>query len=266
MGAAVGVVAGVIGGGGGGMLGGLLGGSGLLGGLGQLLGGFLGGSNKLDLGKVLEGFSPVNILNATANLINSINGGSVKEAARTLQKEDGLPKFLQEAIEKAVDKVLKENKKSTEGDVQNKLDNATKQDADKEINNLAKKMVDLVRKQIKEEGNESASGAQGGKKYKAKSWLMAIAEAMGQVLGEKAAKMVELTDKISAASEKQKAVEGKDEKDPEVKKAKEGAAREMTAAQAELNGVSQEFKILTEASNTVIKGIGDSLSTLGRRQ
>ena len=51
-----------------------------------------------------------------------------------------------------------------------------------------------------------------------------------------------------------------------MKKAKEGAAREMTAAQAELNGVNQEFKILTEASNTVIKGIGDSLSTLGRRQ
>ena len=104
MGAAVGVVAGVIGGGGGGMLGGLLGGSGLLGGLGQLLGGFLGGSNKLDLGKVLEGFSPVNILNATANLINSINGGSVKEAARTLQKEDGLPNFFKKQLKRQLTK------------------------------------------------------------------------------------------------------------------------------------------------------------------
>ena len=40
----------------------------------------------------------------------------------------------------------------------------------------------------------------------------------------------------------------------------------MTKAQTEMQGVSQEYKLLTETFSTVIKGIGESLSTMGRKQ
>ncbi|RRD58224.1 hypothetical protein EII20_03095 [Comamonadaceae bacterium OH2545_COT-014] len=270
MGAVAGVAISAIGGamggaGAGGLLGGLLGGGGFLGGIGQLISGFLGGAGGAGgaggLAQVLQGFSPANILNAAANLFNAISGNSIKEAANTLQKEDGMPKFIQEAVNKAVDEVMKKFNKPTEGDVQNKLNDATKQDADKEIQDLAQKMVELVRKHLeneqKEEGAEAAGGKKGGK-TKPMSWLQAIAKAMGDALGAKAAKMTELADKVSGAADKQASAEDK--------QAKQDAAAEMTSAQTELNGVSQEFKLMTEAFNTAIKSLGDSLSTLGRRQ
>ena len=102
IGAAVGVFASVIGGGGGGMLGGLLGSS-LLGGLGQMIGGLIGGGNSSGISRVLEGFSPANIINATVNLVNAINGKGARQAVDTLAKEDGLPKYLQQEIKKVIE-------------------------------------------------------------------------------------------------------------------------------------------------------------------
>ena len=109
MGAAVAVVAPMLlGGAGGGMLGGMLGGSMLSNLLGGILGG--GGAGGADgIARAIQGFSPANVLNAAANLINAMHGGAVKDAASTLQKEDGMPKFIQDAINKAVDEILKKN-------------------------------------------------------------------------------------------------------------------------------------------------------------
>ncbi len=264
MGAAIGVVASVVtGGGAGGMLGGLLGGGGLLGNL--LSGIFGGGAGGADaIGKAIQGFSPANVLNAAANLVNANNGNAVKESASRLHKEEGMPKFIQDAINQAVDKILKQNEKPTDACCQQQLGDATKDGLKKEFDDLVKKLLDNVRKQLGEEskdatGEASGSGQGGKSKKPAGSWLMAIARAMGEVLGEKAGKMVELSDKVSAAAQEQKGA-GKDEE------AKSAAAADMTAAQTELQGVSQEYKLLTESINTVVKGIGEALSNLGRKQ
>ncbi|MDO5624122.1 MAG: hypothetical protein Q4G71_05490 [Pseudomonadota bacterium] len=281
MGAAVGVVASaVLGGGGGGLLGGMLGGGGLLGGIGQLVSGFLGGAGGAGgIGQVLQGFSPANIINATANLFNSVNGNSVKDAACTLHKEHGMPKFVQDIVNQAVDKILKQNHKETDPAAQKALDDATKGDADKTIQEMAQKIVDIVTKRLNEgvkgaggEGGEGEAAAGSGRKKTAGSWLMLIAQAMGEVLGEKAAKMVELSQEVSAAAKEQKAAaqEMKDAKTEDQKKdagaSDKKAAARMTEAQTELQGVSQEYKLLTETISTVIKGIGESLSTMGRKQ
>lgn len=258
-GIAVSAIGGAIGGGAGGMLGGLLGGGGFMSGIGQLVSSFLGGGGAEGIGKALAGFSPANILNAVSNLFNSISGNGVKEACNTLCKEHGMPKFIQDAVNKAVDAAMKKNEKPTEGDVQSKLNDATKTDAEKEIQELAKKMVDLVLKQLGEEGKESAGTGKAGGKKPAMSWLQAIAKAMGDTLGAKAAKMTELSQKVSDAADAQK--EAGDDKE-----AQQAAAADMTSAQTELNGVTQEFKLMTEAFNTALKTLGDSLSSLGRRQ
>ena len=165
MGAAVGVVAGVIGGGGGSMLGDLLGGSGLLDDLNQLLGGFLGGSNKINFGKVLEGFSPANVINATANLINSISGNSGKQAVDKLAKEDGLPKFLQEAIKKVIDEVVKKFEKKADPEAEKALKDAAGSDVQKSIDDLAQKIVDAVRKNLEENQKDDTASNRTGYSY-----------------------------------------------------------------------------------------------------
>ena len=90
MGAAIAVVAPALMGGAGSMLSGLMG-SGML---GQLLGGIMGGGGADGIAKAIKGFSPTNVLNAAANLINAMHGGAVKGAAEQLQREDGMPRFI----------------------------------------------------------------------------------------------------------------------------------------------------------------------------
>ena len=263
MGAAVGVVASVVtGGGAAGMFGGLLGGGGGL--LGSLISGIMGGGGAGGaadgIGKVLQNFSPANVLNAAANLINAANGGAVKDAASQLHKEDGLPKFIQDAINQAVDKVLQQNQKPADATCQQQLGDATKDGLKKEMDDLIKQLVDNVRKQVGEESKDAAGDASGcgkGGKKSAGSWLQAIAKAMGEVLGNKAGEMVKLTDKISSLAKEGQSLKGED---------KQQNAQEMTAAQTEMQGVSQEYKLLTETVNTVLKGIGEALSNLGRKQ
>lgn len=262
MGAAIAVVAPMLMGGGGGMLGGLLGGGGLL---SQLLGGILGGGGAEGsdgIAKAIQGFSPAAVMNAAANLINAQHGNAVKNAASTLQKEDGMPKFVQDAINKAVDEVLKNNKKQTDPCCEQQLDDATKDGLKSEMDDLVKQLVDNIRKQLGEESKDAAGEASGtGKSGKGKrstgSWLQAIAKAMGAVLGQKAAEMVKLSDKVSSLGEKSSGLKGEEKQDN---------AQQMTAAQTELQGVSQEYKLLTETISTVIKGIGEALSTMGRKQ
>ena len=248
MGAAVAVVAPMLlGGAGGGMLGGMLGGSMLS----NLIGGILGGGNLGGIGKAREGFAPANVLNAATNLIGTLMGGGAQQAMRTLQREDGMPKFVQDAVNKAVDKILKDLKKPTEGADQ-ALNDAAKGDIQKSIDDIAKQIVDSVRRQMTDATGE---GGKKSGKAGARSWLQAIAQAMGEAMGNKAAKMVELSNKL-----KEQSSAGGDEK------AQAQAAKEMQATNAEFQAVSQEFKLLTDAFSTALKSLGEGMGTIARKQ
>ena len=257
MGAAVAVVAPMLMGGG--AMGGLM-----SGGLGQMLGGvlgnLLGGANNSGgmpgIAQALQGFSPANVLNAATNLIGTVMGGGAQQATQTLHREDGMPKFVQDAVNQAVDKILKELKKPTDGADQ-ALGDTAKADIQKSIDDIANKIVDSVRRQMSEgtsEGGKECSGS-GGAKKGAKSWLQAIAQAMGEAMGNKAAKMVELSNKL-----KEQSSAGGDEK------AQAKSAKEMQATNAEFQAVSQEFKLLTDAFNTALKSLGEGMGTMARKQ
>ena len=243
MGAAVGVVGSALLGGGG--MGGLLGGIGSQF-LGGMVSGLLGGS---DMGKTLEGFSPVNILHATTNLVSTIMGGGAQQATQTLQREDGMPKFLQDAISQAIEKVLQECHKPSEG-ADEAISDAAGGDIQSAVDDIAKQIVDSVRRQMTEGTSDSGKECGGGGKAGAKSWLQAIAQAMGEAMGNKASKMVELSNKLKENS-------GGSEQDQ---------AKEMQATNAEFQAVSQEFKILTDAFNTALKSLGEGMSSMARKQ
>lgn len=242
MGAAVGVVGSALIGGGGMGMGGLLGGIGSQF-LSGMVSGLLGGN---DMSKTLEGFSPVNILNATTNLVSTIMGGGVQQAAQTLQREDGMPKFLQDAISQAIDEVMQEYCKPTDG-AGEAISDVASCDIQKSVDDIAKQIVDSVRNQMAE---STCEGGRGCGKAGAKSWLQAIAQAMGEAMGDKAAKMVELSGKLKEAA-------GGDGED---------SAKEMQAVNAEFQAVSQEFKLLTDAFNTALKSLGEGMSSMARKQ
>jgi len=93
--------------------------------------------------------------------------------------------------------------------------------------------------------NDGASGAKG------KSWLVAIAQAMGNALGTKAAKLVELSNKLDGLA-------GKTDSQQDAK------AFQKTMAQFQAE--SQLFSMLSNAFSTAIKSIGEGMTSLARKQ
>ena len=285
MGAAIAVVAPMLMGGGG-LMGGLMGGMGGSGILSQILAGILGGAGGSGgaegIGKAMQGFAPANVLNATANLVSSMLGNSTKDAARTLHREDGMPKFVMDAINKAVDEAVKKHFKPVDPETQNALNDVTKDDSMKEIKKLTDQLLEKVRElmneRISDETKEATSTDKKGegarKKKSAQSWFAAIAEAMGKVYGAKTAEVVRLSgevsnvaDKQAALADKNKGIDPKDEKATKAAEAeKEKLAAEMTKKQTELQGAAQEMKLISETVSTLLKSIGEALAGMARKQ
>lgn len=285
MGAAVAVVAPALMGGGG-LMGGLMGGMGGGGILSQILAGILGGAGGSGgaegIGKAMQGFAPANVLNATANLVSSMLGNSTKDAARTLHREDGMPKFVMDAINKAVDEAVKKHFKPVDPETQNALNDVTKDDSMKEIKKLTDQLLEKVRQlmnertldETKEATSTDKKGEGARKKKSAQSWFAAIAEAMGKVYGAKTAEVVRLSgevsnvaDKQAALAEKNKGIDPKDEKATKAAEAeKEKLAAEMTKKQTELQGAAQEMKLISETVSTLLKSIGEALAGMARKQ
>ena len=285
MGAAVAVVAPALMGGGG-LMGGLMGGMGGGGILSQILAGILGGAGGAGgaegIGKAMQGFAPANVLNATANLVSSMLGNSTKDAARTLHREDGMPKFVMDAINKAVDEAVKKHFKPVDPETQNALNDVTKDDSMKEIKKLTDQLLEKVRElmnertldETKEATSTDKKGEGARKKKSAQSWFAAIAEAMGKVYGAKTAEVVRLSgevsnvaDKQAALAEKNKGIDPKDEKATKAAEAeKEKLAAEMTKKQTELQGAAQEMKLISETVSTLLKSIGEALAGMARKQ
>lgn len=285
MGAAIAVVAPMLMGGGG-LMGGLMGGMGGSGILSQILAGILGGAGGAGgaegIGKAMQGFAPANVLNATANLVSSMLGNSTKDAARTLHREDGMPKFVMDAINKAVDEAVKKHFKPVDPETQNALNDVTKDDSMKEIKKLTDQLLEKVRElmnertldETKEATSTDKKGEGARKKKSAQSWFAAIAEAMGKVYGAKTAEVVRLSgevsnvaDKQAALAEKNKGIDPKDEKATKAAEAeKEKLAAEMTKKQTELQGAAQEMKLISETVSTLLKSIGEALAGMARKQ
>ena len=130
------------------------------------------------------------------------------------------------------------------------MNNATKDDQQKSINDFAKQIIDSVRKQLTEKLSEGAEGSGGKGKKSAGSWLQAIAKAMGEAMGNRASKMVELSNKMADASKK----EGQE------------GAKEMQSISTQFQAVSQEFNQLSTAFSTAIKSLGEGVTTMARKQ
>ncbi|MFC4822145.1 hypothetical protein [Dokdonella ginsengisoli] len=109
-------------------------------------------------------------------------------------------------------------------------------------------------------GGQEARDTKGGK-GEGGSWLMAIAKALGGTAGQAAARMVKLSDELAELGDKKAGLA--DSKDT---KAKEQAASDYNQKQVEFQGASQEFTLLMNTISTAIKSLGESLTTMARKQ
>jgi|GEM_PF-1382019 len=229
------------------------------------------------IGRRMQHHQPNDLCNATINVINAVHVDAAKQALNRLCDELNMPKFLRDAIHKEFDKVLQQSYQACNPATQNDLNACVEKDVKNQVKNLADQFRKYVDDILKERFGDETAGVGGGgakRKMSAKSWIAVIAEALGKAQGQHAKKMLDLSAKVSNIAEKQAQFEddnkGLDVKDEKAKhsydseKSKLGA--EMTKAQTELQAVSQEFKLISETTSTLLKNLGEALSGMARKQ
>jgi hypothetical protein len=214
------------------------------------------------IGDIAKVAAPIMFPGATlamtaANIGMDIFGDAVKGAGKQLCQELGMPKFLQDIIGKVVDDVIGKNRQPSNPECDRACGNDRGvQDCKRDlIQELIQGLVDRVKDEIKGDGCEK--GEKGGKGG-ASSWLVALAKALGEVAGDKAAKMVQLSNELTKLNDEGQGLE-------KGSKEAEDNARKSVSLQSELNGVSKEFQQFMETINTVVKGIGDGLTSVARK-
>ena len=222
-----------------------------------------GGSNILGaaLNIASIAFPPLGLATSLGNMLTQAVGQAVNQAAQQLIKECGMPKFLGNMIGDLVKDVVKDLTQPS----QPQCDQAAGQNFGNDIGDIIKDLTKTIFENAKslmdqdkgdgkgckgcKGGKEGAGAAKGGG-----SWLEAIATAMGQAAGNKAGKMVELSQKLKELS----SADGDE-------KAQAAAAKEMNVVNAQFQAASQEFNMLQSAFSNSLKALGEGMAQMARK-
>jgi len=225
----------------------------------------------------MQGHQPTDIRNATINALNTMHVDAAKEALNNLCEKLGMPKFVRDDLHREFDQALKQHYQACNPATQNALNNCIAQDVKNKTGSIAEQLAKYVEDMLKDrlEGESREVAASGGRgKISARSWIAAMAEALGKVQGQKAEEMMNLTMKVSDISERQitfekenEGIDAEDAKDmKDYNSGKSKLAAEMTQAQAELQGIQQEYKLISETTSTLLRTLGETLSGMARKQ
>lgn len=223
---------------------------GMFGGLSSIFGG--GNIFSALISAASLAFPPLAIAGSMSNLLTQAIGTAVKMAADTLMKEFGMPKFVRDIVNTVVDGAVSGNTTASDPDVDNFVERQVgaevQQFAQESSQAIVQRAMAKMRSEGLENSDETRSKARSGRAGSG-SWLEAIAAAMGEVLGEKASKMVELSNKIASTAGE----EGK------------SAAKANAAATTEMQATSQMFSLMQSGFSNTIKAIGEGLSQMARK-
>jgi len=104
-------------------------------------------------------------------------------------------------------------------------------------------------------GEQAATASAGGK-----GWLAALAGALGGMLGDRAVKMEQMMEKLDSLNSE---LDGLSEDDTA---AREQNTREFQTTLTAFQAESQMFSILSNASSTALKSIGEGVTAVARKQ
>ncbi len=164
----------------------------------------------------------------------------------------GMPEFLADDAKNQVSLVGSNFKSETPGGAQEGVNEVLQNPAQKSGGASQKSgsqvtsgVMDMVKKSMQDETeqaskNNSGSGGNG-------NWLAILAKALGKTAGEALKNMVDLGKKMGAIDSKE---------NPEA----------FAETQAEFQAQAQIFKMFQEAIGTMIKSIGEGMSSVARKQ
>jgi hypothetical protein len=221
---------------------------GILGAVGGIVGGIFGGPIGAMIGQAIGG------------MLQQAIGGGLNSAVDTLVKEHGMPKFLGEEVKSTIGKVMAGQLAQSQQGVSHEAQSTAQQNFGGAIkqwqNDFSNQIVQGVLDQLRSQGS---AGTKGSSKPTGGGWLQAIASVMGQALGNKAKEMVSLSQQINDASAaKAQAKQGSSEQEEQADKFN----KLMTQFQA----TSQEYNYLNSVFTTALKGLGEALGTMARKQ
>lgn len=224
----------------GGLVGGLassvLGGGGLLGGLVSNVMGSAGGlisglAEKFGLGDVVQGAM-------------NLGGDLLKSGLGSLIDNSPLPDFLKDIAKDTVGSVIGGFQKEVSCECQEAVNEGLGSDIEAEVDSI----MDMVMQNMEEENGEASSGSGERASGSGGNWLMVLAKALGKAAGTHLDTMLE---------------KGQEMGDMESSKGKEG---EFAEVQAEFQAASQMFKMFQESISTMLKSLGEGMSSVARKQ
>jgi hypothetical protein len=265
---------------------------------------------------------------AAGSLLQECVGEATSDASTQLEREDGMPSFIADQVKEAVEKVMHELLPDGISPADREQAKGEFGDAISEFGrDLAQKIVDAVRQELglgagaasagaasgtasgaaagaageSATKGDAASGGNGAEatssagqgstpqgEISGESWLMAIAKAMGSMMGQKAADMVRLSKQMqseqaqgahggtagaegtsgnagAAGTAETADTAGTSATAGKAATPQEKGADASQKTSAQLQATTQEFKMLQEAFSTVVKGLGEAVAALVKK-
>jgi hypothetical protein len=220
---------------------------GILGAIGGIVGGIFGGPLGAMIGQAIGG------------MLQQAIGNGANSAVDTLVKDHGMPKFLGEEVKSTIGKVMSQLTQQSQQGVSHEAHGAAQQNFGGAIkqweSDFANQLVQGVLDQLRSQGGGSTKGG----KPSGGGWLQAIASVMGSALGNKAKEMVNLSQQINDASAAKSAAKAGSEEQSK-------QADEFNKLMTQFQATSQEYNYLNSVFTTALKGLGEALGTMARKQ
>ena len=242
--------------------------------IGSIVGQLAGQIINQTLGSIMSQFGQGDTGGALANGFLGAIGGAIKNVI----DQGPLPQFIKDAAKDVVDNIIGDNQQPTSPEAQDAVNECCGEQFEEAGRNFFEELLHRCMENGRDEDeSEEAGDTEGGGKGGG-NWLVAIAKALGSMAGEYAADMVRSAEKMAdingAESAKElestmgdgfKVQSGGENSDAEgdLKAAK---AQAMSQVQAEMQAQAQMFKMVSEATSTSIKSIGEGLSSMARKQ
>ncbi len=187
--------------------------------------------------------------------VNNIAAAEVGAMVNSVIDSLAMPDFMKDAAKMQVENILKEFTGSSpaglDKGVKEVIDKGTSESGGQAANDskspsaspmdiMGQSMLDEMKEAT---GGSSKAGSEGG----GGNWLAILARSLGKTAGEHLKKMVELGEKMGELDSKE---------DPEA----------FAQVQSEFQAESQIFKMFQEAIGTMVKSIGEGMSTVARKQ
>ena len=222
--------------------------------VGQLAGQLAGQVLNQALSSIMSQFGESNTRGAVANSVNEAIGNLVKDFINN----SPLPQFIKDLANMAVDDAVGQSQQETSCACQEAVDgNQSIQDAIQQlIDGMREMLTDAIEANCGSGGSgeaEEAGGSEGSSD--GMSWLVALAEALGNKAGEHLGNAAKLATEINNLD-----TSGGSEED------QAQAAQEMTKLQAKMSAEAQMGNMIMNAASTVVKTIGEALSAMARKQ